>query len=294
MEITNRVKKKYVLILVALSLLSFIWSGIFLNKNSSLKGERDSAVLKADSILSAKLLLNKQLDEVNAELGKYKNEQAQTNESIISLKTDISDKTVQIEKLTKDNTSLSSLRKQIKDGKKQKEDCETRANELNRKIQSLENQISQLNNQLSELKKENETLKKKLEFSKDIKARTIAINNFRIVKSKTKATDKAKRVNRISATIELMENPVVDGGAKKVYLVVYSGNKTLSDAQSKFTEKKSGSEMYYSAMKDINYNNSDQNIIINYDFEQKRLKGKYKAEVYVDGSLAGKTEFMLK
>lgn len=294
MENKKEVKKNYLIIAIAILLLSLIGNGIFLSKNNSLKNERNLAVLNADSLLSAKLQLNKQIDDAKSELESCMKQKNELNTVNAELNNEIAKNRIEIEKLSKDNASVGALRKKIKDAQKQKEECESKVNSLNQKIQELEGNISQLDKRNSDLTNEISELKKKLELAKEIKAKNIIVMNYRVVKSKAKPTLKAKKVNRISATIELMENQLADAGNKKVYLVVYSGNKILSDGMSHFTQKKSNGELPYSSIKDINYNNSDQKVIVNYDFAEKLSKGKYKVEVYVDGSLAGKTDFMLK
>jgi len=294
MEDKIGIKKRHAIILLVLLISLFVWIGVFISRNSSLKAEHDRAILIADSLLSEKLLLNKQIDDANEKLNQYIKEKNESTAMSVSLNDEIRIKTIQIEKLNKDNSSVTGLKKQLKNTQKQKEDFESKTTSLNQRIQELEATLAQLDRHLTEFKDENESLKKKLEWAKNIKARTISIQNFKVIKNKSKATGKAKKVNRISATIDLMENPVTEAGNKHVYCLIYNGNKILSDGNKRFTEKKSNREMAYSAMEDINYSNVDQRVIVNHDLDQKLAKGRYKVEIYVDGSLAGKTDFLLK
>lgn len=282
------------LLLLFLLLLSFILNIVFFNGNHSLKKERNAAVLRADSLLSEKLLLNKQIDEAKAELSRCLKAADQLGKLNPSLNDEIKAKTVLIENLKRDNATVTALRKKIKEAQKQNEDYLSQMNSLLQKIQELENKITQFNKQIADLTSENNELKKELELAKEIKARNISALGYKVANSKSKLTFKTKKVNRISVTAELMENPLAGLGNKKVALLVYSEGKILSDGKNKFMEKKTNTELSCSALKDITYSGTDQKVTVNYDFDQKLLKGKYKVELYVDGSLAGKTEFMLR
>lgn len=288
------IKKSYAFILLVLLLTSFIvLIDVFVNKNRTLKKERDLAVLYADSILSEKLLYNKQIDDANLKFNQCIKEKEEAVAMNALLNDAIKAKTGQLEKLAKDNSSVAIFGQQIKESRKQKEDCESRMIFLTQQIKELEDTLDQLDRQLTEFKSENESMKKKLEWAADIKARTISVKCF-YLKEKPKETNKANKVNRITVTMDLMENQVAEPGSKKVYMVVSSGSKILSETAQKFTEKNSKAEMYISAMKEINFNNSGQKVIVNYDFKQKLSGGKYKVKMYIDGSLAGQTDFLLK
>jgi len=148
---------------------------------------------------------------------------------------------------------------------------------------------------MNKLSQELADLKEKLELAKNLKAYDILIVNFKVSGKNIKPTLKAKRVNRISATFNLSENAVADPGYKEIYMVVYDTRGSVVGPQNKkFTNKSSKKEQIYSTSKPLEYKNEEVKITMNFDTEQKLVKGKYKIELYVDGAYSGKKEFVLR
>lgn len=290
-----RKQLKYLLILLLLLLGSGIGNVFFMLNRHSLNAERDKALLHADSSLSVKLQVEKHLNEAQVALNNCKTNNDELNETISKLSNEITEKRTVIEKITKDNGSVAALRKQLKDAKKLREDCEKQVNSILKEKGDLENKIAALNKTLADLKKDNEDLKKKLEWAKDLKAYEVGVMNYKVTKSKQKPTIRAKKVNRVSVSFMLAENMIAEAGNKNLYLVIYDPKKSiLAKSSEKFTNTKTNAEQVYSVMKTIDFKNEEQKITINYDTDDKLTKGKYKLEIYADGSLSGKKEFELR
>lgn len=287
---------KYLLLLLLLLLLGSGVGNIFfiLNRNS-LHTERNKAMLHSDSLLSEKLLVEKYLNEAKGALIDCKTNIDDLNANISKLSNEIIEKRTVIEKITKDNNSVTSLRKQIKEAKRLREECEKQVNDFLKEQGSLESKIAALNKTLAGIKKDNEDLKKKLELAKDLKAYEVTVINYKITKNKQRPTIRARKANRISTSFILAENLVAEAGSKNIYLVVYDPKKKiLAKTDEKFINAKTKSEQTYSCLKTIDFKNEEQNIAINYDTENKLIKGTYKIEIYTDGGLIGKKEFELR
>lgn len=283
------------IIAIAILLLSIIGNGIFFSKNNGLKKEKNKALLSKDSLFSVKLLVDKELDKATANLKECEGRNAQLDASLSDLNIQIKEKTIQVEKLLKDNANLNALRTKLKEAQKLREDCEKLAADYAKEIAKLKDDNNTLRQSVNKLSQENEDIKKKLELAKQLKAYDVAIINFKVTKSKQKQTIKAKRTNRISTSFSLAENKVADAGSKKIYIVIYDTKKNIiSSNNEKFTNYANGSEMKYSTLKAVDYKNDEQKLTINFDTDNKLVKGKYKVEIYVDGILGGKKEFELK
>lgn len=287
---------KYLLLLLLLLLLgSGIGNILFMLNRNILHTERDKALLHSDSLLSEKLLIEKYLNEAKRALNDCKTDIDDLNANISKLNNDITEKQTVIEKITKDNNSVTSLRKQIKEAKRLREECEKHVNDMLKEQGNLEGKIAALNKTIAGIKKDNEDLKKKLELAKDLKAYEVTVINYKITKNKQRPTIRARKANRISTSFILAENVVAEAGSKNIYLVVYDPKKKiLAKTDEKFINAKTNSEQTYSCLKTIDFKNEEQKIVINYDTENKLIKGTYKIEIYTDAGLIGKKEFELR
>lgn len=287
-------RSKYLLVLLLL-LLSVFGNMLFMFNRHNLSTERDTALLCADSSLSVKLQVEKHLNEARITLNNCKTNNDELNATILKLSNEIAEKQSVIEKISMDNNSIASMRKQLKNANKLRDDCEKQVNAILKETGDLESKIADLNKTLADTKKDNKELKKKLEQAKKLKAYEIEVMNYKVTKGKPKPTIRAKKVNRISVTYTLAENMVADIGSKNVYLIVFDPKKiVISKTEEKFINVKTNSEQKYSFLKSIDFKNEEQRITIDYDIETKLSKGKYKIEIYTDGNLSGKKEFELR
>lgn len=141
----------FILLVLLLALFIVLIDG-FINKNKILKKERDEAVLRADSVLSEKLLFNQQIDNANLKLNQCLKEKEEITALNVLLYDDIKLKTIQLETPDRNNFSVTVLRNQLKEARNQKENCESRMIALNEEIKNLEDTLNQLDRQLTELK----------------------------------------------------------------------------------------------------------------------------------------------
>jgi chromosome segregation ATPase len=294
-EKTNERKKIVSFLLLPMLFGSLFFNILFLINRHKLISRQERALLVADSSISVKLLVEKQLNEVQETLNgsQLKNDELYT--TVSKLNTELKENRRTIEKITKENQTVIPLKKQLKDVKSHVDDYEKQTNSILKEKNELEGKITELNKTIIDIKKDNEELKKKLEIVKDLKGYEISVLNYKVKTTKKRPTMKAKKVNRISVTFTLAENIAAESGKKNLYIVIYDPMKNvLTSKQEKFINKKTNLEQAYSSLKIIDYKNEEQKIIIDYDAETKLTKGKYKVEVYADGSLSGKKEFELR
>jgi hypothetical protein len=294
-EKTNERKKIISFLLLPLLLGSLFCNVLFFNDRHKLVVQQERALLVADSSISVKLLVEKQLNEVQETLNssQLKNDALYT--TVSKLNTELAERKKMIEKIKNDNITVTPLKKQLKDFKNRVDDYEKQTNAVLKERDDLEIRITELNKTLIDIRRENEELKRKLDVAKNLKGYEISVMNYKVNNTKKRPTIKAKKVNRISVSFTLPENIVAELGNKNLYLVIYDPNrKVLTTKQEKFINKKTNSEQVYSSLKIIDYKNEEQKIIMDYDTETKLTKGKYKVELYADGNLSGKKEFDLR
>lgn len=276
-------------------LVSLVGNGVFMNNRSAVIKEKDKAVLKMDSLLSATLLIEKELDGTRARLAASDGKNAELSKSITELNNKLSDNRRQIEQLLKENSGVNSLRKKLKEAQRNSAYSEKLVNDYLREKDVMEAEINTLKQSNARLGLENVELKKKLELAKGLAAFDMVVSGQRVSGRSSKPTLIAKKTNRISASFSLAENPLSDPGLKNVYLVVYDPSGNIIQVQpEKFTNRTNQNETGYSALKPVDYKNSEIRLNVAVDVKQKLVKGRYRAEVYTDGMLSGKKEFILK
>jgi hypothetical protein len=288
-------------IAIGILLLSIIGNGIFLTMQSGYKSEKDKALLSKDSLLSVKLLVDKELNKAKNDLKECEGKNDQLDASRIILNNQIQEKTLQVEKLVKDNASVNTLRKKLKEVQKLRDECENLVNNYIAETNKLEADNKTLKQSFNKLVQENEDIKNKLEWAKTLKAYEIEVQGYKVTKSKqqpairARATIRARKTNRIAVSFTLAENRVVESGSKNFNLVVYYGQKkVLGKGNEKFTNKKTNAQQVYSAIMPIEFKNDEQKITLNFDTQDKLIKGKYSVEIYSDGNLSGTKEFELR
>ncbi|MBA3706918.1 MAG: hypothetical protein H0W84_13765 [Bacteroidetes bacterium] len=292
---TNKNSNKKLVIVIALFILSLLGNVLFFGKQSGIKSERDHAVLRMDSLLSVKLLVDKELDQAKTEMDSYKGKNSELDKTLVDMDSKLSASKIQVERLVKDNASVNTLRKKLKESQKLRDECQKVVNDYIKDNEKLQAQNNTLNQSMNKLSQEIADLKEKLELAKNLKAYDMAIINYKVSGKSSKPTIKAKKVNRISATFDLAENAVAEPGYKEIYMIVYDPKGgTVGPQNKKFTNKSSKREQIYSTSKPLEYKNEEVRITMNFDTEQKLNKGKYKIEIYVDGTYSGKKEFVLR
>ncbi len=294
-EKTNERKRIVSFLLLPMFFGSLFLNILFLINRHKLISRQEHALLVADSSISVKLLVEKQLNEVQETLNgsQLKNDELYT--TVSKLNSELKESKKIIEKITKEDQAVFPLKKQLKDFKNQVGDHEKQTNNILKEKSDLEGKIAELNKTIIDVKRDNDELKRKLDLMKDLKGYEISVMNYKVKPAKKKLTVKAKKVNRISVSFTLAENIAAELGKKNLYIVIYDPKKkVLTRKEERFVNKKTNLEQVYSSLKMIDYKNEEQKIIIDYDTETTLTKGKYKVELYADGSLSGKKEFELR
>lgn len=124
------------------------------------------------------------------------------------------------------------------------------------------------------------------------------------VKLKSKGTkeevvDKASRAERFKVSFTLSENNVAAAGSKTIYCrIARPDGKVLmvgEDDANSFVS--GGNRLQFSLKKEIQYDNSAQNVTLNWDVKNEKeeaVKGRYYVILYVDGYQIGEGSFDLK
>lgn len=253
------------------------------NKNAELQSELDSLLAEHERIKSEYTDISGKLDEKDSIILAN----AERIRSLISRQADY-------RKIKKD---LDLLRGMTQGYVKQLDSLYTENKILkaeNVKIrQDYRNEVEKT----SELSKEKDELTEKVTTAAKLKAYRVSATplHVRNIGNKEKVTDKAKRVDNIKVCFTLSENKLVEPGNKDVYVRIVSppDSHVLTKSQSN-TFTYNGENIQFTIAKQINYQQSAQDLCMYWFQNDEFAEGNYKVEVFVDGYRIGTTSFVLR
>lgn len=284
-------KASLVRILFGIVLMSsIIANAILIVSNDSLYKEKNIELLKSDSILSTKLLLDKEIDDLtkkinslNKENNEFKNISAQYLNEIEMQKNKISN-------LIAENNSVTSLKNKLNELKEINKDLDIRINSLLSEKDTYSGKFNMLNKEYEFL---SENYKKNIEFNKQLKVDNIYVEKFKSRKNKRLiSTTKAKFVNKITVNFDFFENSFASIGEKTAHLVLADPKGNIVGSNDAFFTVNNKTTKY-SSMQTIKFENSNKPYSIHLDLSEKLNKGMYKVSLFVDGIYSGRTQFVL-
>lgn len=283
------------IILLALSAIFNIYQ--WQNNNTVV----ESYEVKNDSLVSAKMDVEKELGETYQELNQYKGINERLDSLLAEANTSIDEQKARIQKLLKNEKNSAALNKKLK---AELEDLKKMRDEYLEKIDQLLVENEQLKKDKVELTSTVENLSKNLEST--VNQASVLKSEYLKVKSyKKRGSDKyvetamAKRTNKMEVCFSVLDNKIAKAGEKDVFLrIVEPGGKTMgarSEGSTSFKMANSGDEVQCTSTIKMNYDNSKQDLCLHWE-ESERIfaPGTYVIEIYIEGNLSAATSFILK
>ncbi|CAN5402568.1 hypothetical protein BH09BAC1_BH09BAC1_16140 [soil metagenome] len=287
---TNKTKI-YAGAITVLLLMSITGAGILMDMNGDLKGSLNSEQLKNEKLLSEKLTLDKEINNLKNELLSLSSSNTELLGQIEVAGTKIREQEKNINQIRKQN---NSIRKEVDGMRKLKTQLENEIASLKTANQSLAEANGKMEKNISDLLAENGALKDRLK-----NAAVMRASNFRVEvmrKRGDKLTVKAHRTHQVSVSFDLPESAMANLGKSKVYMVITGPDgKSVAEAG---TQKQTvfidgvKTEFTPSAMQEVNLGKG-QRLSLNYSPEDGLTEGLYKVEVYTDNTYLGNSQFRL-
>ena len=169
--------------------------------------------------------------------------------------------------------------------------------ELRAENQVVRSELSSEKSKTENLTKENQGLNNKVTIASYLKTVGLRSYGVKVKNDNTgKENDRAKKVDKIRTSFTIQKNEITPPGNKWVYVrILTPDGKVLSektDDSNKFDFN--GIRGLYSAKKQINYQNQEMELTIDWKKMDEFPVGEYNVEVYADGVDIGKTKFTLK
>ena len=158
---------------------------------------------------------------------------------------------------------------------------------------------NRLSDSLTTMKTTNKDLSDKVKVASRLEAQNIAVNIINQRGKEKEDSDseyRAKRVDKIRVAFKLAKNDVATKEPKTVYmrLIEPDGAALYNLSMGSGTFDIDGEDMYYTAKRDFVFDNTQQQLSFLYDKNAEYKKGQHTIELYSDGFLIGKTNFVLK
>ncbi|GEO06887.1 hypothetical protein AAE02nite_45510 [Adhaeribacter aerolatus] len=189
----------------------------------------------------------------------------------------------------------NQLKKKDQEIAKLKEDNEVLFGE-NTTLKTTQNQLTDT---ISTLKSNNQDLTQKVALASRLEAQNIQVN---IINNRGKEKDdkedefKARQVDKIRVSFNLGKNEVAAKETKEILmrLIEPDGSALYNLSTGSGTFMLNGEETFYTAKRDIVFDNSQQSVSFVYSKGAEYKRGLHTVEIYADGNQIGKTTFTLK
>jgi hypothetical protein len=169
-------------------------------------------------------------------------------------------------------------------------------NLLNRALREenlkVKSEISQSKRQVEELSQERTALKSMVEKGGELKTRDVTAI---ALTSRDKTATRARQAEQIKVCLTLIENSLAKRGTRSVYARIKSpdGSLLTQSVTNLFEPVGGGSQLIYSAMREVDYNGEELEVCIFYK-DADFISGSFDIEVFLDGAFVGSTQLVLK
>ena len=267
-------------VIIVLGTVFFFMRHNMVEMNTALTEEKDSLANELRKMAYAYDTLKTNNDTLNAGLEREK-------ERIVKL-LEINASNTQL--IKKYKSEIKTMREIMKSYIVQIDSLNTRNKLLVAENSEIRQEIKEVRNTNTELSKVKDELSSKVEVASVIQAKDILAEPLN---KKRKETNRIGLLDKLRVCFTLRENPIAKAGPKTVYLRVIRPDSLViaTSPDNLFAFKKN--KIIFSASRDVEYMNQDIDMCIFLDNTGDFIIGTYSAELYLEGSLIGRTNFML-
>ncbi len=285
--------------LAALSALLLVCSVYYWNKMGDVIKEKNKTEGKADSLLSVKYDLERNIKQIsndlNAQLAEANTQNEQLEARVESVQNKLHVKDNLFSKVRHQNAaSVSQLNTQIAQLEGVRTDLQSELAQVKAQNQQSLADNTGLKNTTTALKGRISTLGTELVAMKGL----VTVDNFRVdvMKPNDKLTAKAKKTKQLQISFTLPALWKTDGN-ETIYLSITDLKNNPVDGALR-TETiyvgESALQVPIHAIKTVDFSNNPQQVTINYEPASKVESGFYKVKIYTKDSYLGSAEFGLR
>ncbi|MBT8195571.1 MAG: hypothetical protein KJO64_04045 [Bacteroidia bacterium] len=283
------------ILLLALSLI-----GTFLLWKDN-KGNVEYYETKMDSLVTARVEIEKELGETYAELNKYKGINSELDSLLVDANAAVDAQQQRIAALIRkernSNGLNSKLKAEIAELKKLRNEYLERVDQLLVANETLKKENVKLSANVESLTK---NLESTVSRASQLRAEYIKVSSYkRRSNGKYVETALSRKTDKLEICFSVLENEITPAGPKNVYLrVIEPGGKTLgarSAGSSSFTPIGSSEEILFTNSTILDYQNTMEDICMVWEDEGSTfIAGTYVTEIYIDGNFGGSGKVVLR
>jgi predicted nuclease with TOPRIM domain len=249
--------------------------------NMLLKEEKVELEVKLNSLIVEYDSLMTENDSINALL-------AGEQEKIRSLlKYRASDAT----KIKMYRSELETLRKVMRSYIVQIDSLNTRNLELTAENVQVRTKLRQVESDKEALSKRAEELTSQVQIASVLSAKNIVVYPLN---KNSKPKDKINKIDKIKVCFTIRENNVAQPGSKEIYMRIIRPDDVVLASDMNDLFEYNGEQIIYTAVRDLEYENSDIDMCIFWDKTEALIPGVYTTLLYSEGYEIGYTTFALK
>jgi hypothetical protein len=158
---------------------------------------------------------------------------------------------------------------------------------------------ARLTSEKETLEEERTMLAKKVNVASVIKVQGIDVSGYKLKSSgKESESKKAKTIDGLKICFTALDNVIAQAGTERFYVRVISPlGETLAiddSGSGVLTNPNTGEEVRYTQYRDIDYNQTESNVCVNWQPDLPFNTGQYTVEVYNKGFMSGMSTVNLK
>lgn len=300
MEWTAQNSKTIAAILAFLLTTSAITGLYYWDKSGDLSKAKDKTALRADSLLSAKLNLERDINTLSNDLRNARQDNATVSQNLKSTQSLLTKKNRILAKLTKESNvhreDLASLRQQV-------DELTALKSDLKAEIENYQSEKDKWQGDNNRLKTTNNLLQTQIndltaQLGEMVPKSVITANNFRVdvLKNNHKVTAKAKKANSIMISFTLPVLLTADGSQQVFLSLTDVENRPMSGViQNKTVNTgKQTLDVPVHAAQTVDFGRNPQKVVFEFVPDEKVADGIYKAGIYTDNAYLGSVEFQLR
>jgi hypothetical protein len=271
------------IILIGILSIAVTLLTIFIFSNATLKKHLQDEQIKSESILSEKLLLDKTIASLKADLVKLKGRNTYLDKVVYEMSGKLARKETEVKQLIAQKASVPELKKKI--------------SELEDLKAQLKNELAQQYLMTNQLQAENDKMRKENDQLQSTNAilKSLVADNYRVeaVKGKKeKLTSFARRTDKLIVSFDLPENC---GDAISFKIVTPEGLElNSSDNKSMSMAIINNQPNFLACVDETMLIFNSQRVEMYYKPEKKLTKGIYRFNIYNEGKYLGSSQLRLK
>jgi Tfp pilus assembly protein PilN len=188
-------------------------------------------------------------------------------------------------------SELETLRKVMRSYIVQIDSLNTRNLELTAENVRVRTRLREVETDKDEISKRAEELSSQVQLASVLSAKNIMVYPLN---RRSKPKDKINKIEKIKVCFTIRENNIAQPGTKEIYLRIIRPDEVVLASDMNNLFEYNGEQIIYTALRELEYENSDIDMCIFWDKTESLIPGVYTALLYAEGYEIGYTTFALK